>query len=749
MAMILALVICISPFSAYAEEMPEDVPVQETEEVMPDASASPLPQGSASPLPDETEVPEEPTAPPPTPSTTEEPIAPPAVEEVITQPVELPQIGEPVPPMSLPIEMVNGIHYVTDPQFNKKITLFCMNNKRHWPHHTENMGDVQVPEYVEGYLTPEDFASPELYEQCMGQLAGLLYVGYPYNANGLYKIVDRNEQRLPTEAEFNRMLIPDHLLVEAYPYIAHHDFVYNDWVESNEKHMAPLRQFIQEVMNLGLHGGTTANGLEFADIVEFPFYKAAYCMTAETTETPLQNYADWYSTSYYVTEEQAYDATQEAVWYLLHEYGVEDNDIGTLANNALAGTLYRASRRVKILDHEPSVDEIHLEGDTNFHYEPKDGMWHSGKLKIVEPEEYDGIYYMEFPPGVSAICDNLNYVYGNEEYELVADHNPHPGESFRVTSRIPYMLALRQYSPANDIVVNGKKFQHMAGAVVEFKTLSMSYNYTPDIVGNLAITKEVIGENDLAKEFMFRVEICANGINGLYGDVEFNNGVGMFTLHAGDSVNIVNLPAGVVYRITEIGADGYDVSSEQAVGLVRANDTITVPFVNTVRPDLSIQKTVTGELGDLTASFRFDITLKDRNDVPISGTYRGIVMDQDGYEEARNVVFTAGKTEVSLRHGETLTIIDLPYASKYTIVENEEDRKTYLTSYKDDENQALTPDHVLDRDQTVRVINNKEYVPDTGVKDRSGMAGILLTILSLAALMLTCMHNRSDSLHER
>lgn len=44
----------------------------------------------------------------------------------------------------LPIIFEGGIHYIEDPAYpGEKITLFCMNNERHWPHHTEDMGDVQ------------------------------------------------------------------------------------------------------------------------------------------------------------------------------------------------------------------------------------------------------------------------------------------------------------------------------------------------------------------------------------------------------------------------------------------------------------------------------------------------------------------------------------------------------------------------------------------------------------------------------
>ena len=108
----------------------------------------------------------------------------------------------------LQISFENGIHYIEDPDFpGKKITLFCMNNLSHWPHHTEDMGNLQVPDYVEGYLTPEHFKSEEDYNECMRRLSKLLYAGYPYNGEDLYKIVPDSSEYAPTEDEFNKMLI--------------------------------------------------------------------------------------------------------------------------------------------------------------------------------------------------------------------------------------------------------------------------------------------------------------------------------------------------------------------------------------------------------------------------------------------------------------------------------------------------------------------------------------------------------------
>ena len=72
------------------------------------------------------------------------------------------------------------IHYVVDSESaNGRIILYCMNNASHWPHSTPSI--PTVPSYIQGYLTPDKFKSPEDYEACMNKLLAILYAGYPYN----------------------------------------------------------------------------------------------------------------------------------------------------------------------------------------------------------------------------------------------------------------------------------------------------------------------------------------------------------------------------------------------------------------------------------------------------------------------------------------------------------------------------------------------------------------------------------------
>lgn len=161
----------------------------------------------------------------------------------------------------------NGIHYIIDPDYpDHKITLFCMNNKLHWPHHTEDMGELQVPGYTDGYLTPDDFKSQKEYEECMRRLSKLLYAGYPYNGERLYQIVTNSSEYTPTEAEFNKMLIVPPVLQTAYPYLGLHDFTYADWTTDNKEHIDYLRKFVGDAIKLGNSQGTTTNGLTATDI---------------------------------------------------------------------------------------------------------------------------------------------------------------------------------------------------------------------------------------------------------------------------------------------------------------------------------------------------------------------------------------------------------------------------------------------------------------------------------------------------
>lgn len=634
---------------------------------------------------------------------------------------------------NLTIEYDGKTHYIMDPQ-DGKITLFCMNNKLWWPHHTENMGNMQVPNYTEGYLTPNHFKTPEDYEECMRRLSKLLYAGYPYNGERLYQIVEDSSDYAPTEAEFNEMLIVPPVLQTAFPYLGHHDFKYADWRTQNKEHLEYIRKFTEEAVKLWSNGGTTSNGLTYKDISSMPFYKAAFSITNCHNQTPLETFQYYYGADYFVTEEEAYNATQNAVWHLLCNYGIPDNDIHEDPTR-LSQVLYTYSERGGLLTHAPSADEIYISGDLTFTYNPKDGMWHSGKLRVIEPDIFRGLYRLELPEGITAQCDNLNYVYGNEEYELVSDHQPTLNEQFIINAEFVWLKEFRQYSPSPDIDFEGKKFQHMIGAIIKTQNVRIAVPMDSKNVGNVEITKTVIGEENCQKDFEFELQLLNQKINGFYGDLEFHDGIASFTLKNGETKKAENLPAGATCSVEELNGTGYKtekiVTPNQTQ--IPVSDTLYINFKNTKLYNLSLDKKVTGDFGDKTKKFNFTIQLKDGAGKPVTGKYPfSGYATEDGIAAPAGGKLTfdkEGKTTLQLSHGQKITINDIPYGVSYTITEQEE--KGYDTTYSG-KNQTGT----IQTDTSVSVVNHMEYVPPTGIGDTDTRAAGGVAAVSAGAMLL-------------
>lgn len=126
---------------------------------------------------------------------------------------------------SVTISFENGIHSVTDPaDGNRKMVVYCMNNQMLWPHETGSLGGVSVPKYLNGYLKASDFDSEEKYEECMDRLESVLYAGYPYNGESMYEIVADSKDYIPTDAQFDAMLVPSADVLKAFPELKNHTF---------------------------------------------------------------------------------------------------------------------------------------------------------------------------------------------------------------------------------------------------------------------------------------------------------------------------------------------------------------------------------------------------------------------------------------------------------------------------------------------------------------------------------------------
>lgn len=463
----------------------------------------------------------------------------------------------------------DGIHYIEDPKNTQEdIVVYCMNNELNWPHITEN--GQQIPDYIYGYLDSKDIQN---YDEMIKKLKKILFMGYPYNGMRLYEIIEDKDGYIPSEEEFNDMLKPDPILVEAFPELGHHKFTIDNFSENKDV----LLKFIYDVL---MTKETNINSsLTKPDIMVNPFYKAVICLI--NFDNPLEAFAYMYSDSYYVTEEEAYNNTQSAIWKLMYDYGVPSNNLNDISNYKLGEVFMQyANSDFIILAEEPLSDKIEVKSDFKF-TQGSDGKWYSGNFRIEEPDEYNGMYILDLPDGISLMNGSVDNIYGNQDYVFVSDHIPESDEEFRIWSNIMWAKEPSQYSPLKDIEYKGKKYQKMTGLYTNRTHLWTEFTYGDVSSGDLKVTNKVSGNAaDKTKEFTYTVILSDKTINGKYGEMEFKNGVSIFKLRDNESKEAIGLPANVEYEIIESDNEEYQVTSSNSTGKIEANQIITVEFTN-------------------------------------------------------------------------------------------------------------------------------------------------------------------------
>ncbi|MFR8007535.1 MAG: Cna B-type domain-containing protein [Dysosmobacter welbionis] len=98
--------------------------------------------------------------------------------------------------------------------------------------------------------------------------------------------------------------------------------------------------------------------------------------------------------------------------------------------------------------------------------------------------------------------------------------------------------------------------------------------------GNLTVKKQVYS-GDRQRDFSFTVTLDDKSINGICGDMTFQDGVAAFTLKDGESKTAKGLPSGVGYTVAEARVDGYGTRVEgHNPGMVPFGDTAEVLIIN-------------------------------------------------------------------------------------------------------------------------------------------------------------------------
>ena len=612
------------------------------------------------------------------------------------------------------------IHYVLDPESaNGRIILYCMNNQSHWPHTTPSISNV--PSYIEGYLTPEKFKSQADYDACMNKRLAILYAGYPYNGMNMYTIVDSTTGI--SEDQFNALLNPPSWIRTDFPdSIGDTVFSYSDYPD-NTANLDKLNQFVtDELTKYYLADATTPSGHTSADIRATPFYQAAVAMAYAPAynETPLKVWDQNHSDADTVTESEAYNATQYAIWAVLGDYGIEYNSLtsksGEVTQKALAVKLLNYATADQVLRAEPDAGNVKIAGDGQFVYDPEYGVWKTGTLMVGEGKNYHGVYTLTLPSGVSAHEPDgtpVTKVSAGTSFYLVSTSKPTATDmSIKASDTLTWLQEYRQYSPSpeNYTASDGKNFQHMIGAVIKQKPVSAKLALKPANEGSLTVSKSVVGEANSQTAFTFTVTLGDTSINGTYGDMTFTNGVASVTLKAGERATATHLPAGTTYQVAEKSNADYASTATGASGAIAKDATATAAFTNTRLYKLTLSKTVSGQAASTSQAFTLHVTLKDASGTPLSGTfsYTGGTVAGSGAAAPADGTITLdanGMGTVGLASGQQVTILGIPSGTTYTVEEaanTATDAPLYDATYN---GSASAATGTLSADATVAVTN--------------------------------------------
>ncbi len=262
-------------------------------------------------------------------------------------------------------------------------------------------------------------------------------------------------------------------------------------------------------------------------------------------------------------------------------------------------------------------------------------------------------------------------------------------------------------------------------SVVVGATLGNNGRLTLDRETGIKLTKALAaGTTATEQEFIFTISGTTAGTHNAYKvdangtatdtTVAFNSsGEAVVTLKAGETLYIGGMTAAQSITVTETETDKYTVltvngkTGNADTVTLGANEFTDVAFVNTERGtgNLTVSKEVKHPFGtnykipDSANSFKFTVTLK----------LNGAVLDNKTYGDYSTDATGKIEQDITLKHGEQITIYGLPEGTEATVVETDYGNG-FSPNYWDN---GVTGDGVVtieaDRTSSVLVIN--DYTP--------------------------------------
>ena len=223
--------------------------------------------------------------------------------------------------------------------------------------------------------------------------------------------------------------------------------------------------------------------------------------------------------------------------------------------------------------------------------------------------------------------------------------------------------------------------------------------------------------------------------------------------------SISSLSPNTYYSVTETGADvdQYNVettisingtTAPKAEGTVGRGATETVAFVNTytlATTNVTISKTVEGNMGDYAKSFPFTVSLKDgtsetANSIPMSGLkYTIYTKNAAGeYVPATPETVSTPTCQFNLKHDQKIVFENVPIGAYMTVQETSDYVTTVVVNDKKDDLDGAsgkTTFRVNNKD-VVDFTNRKDAIIDTGVAMDSIPFVVLFSVAAISAGVL-------------
>lgn len=230
-------------------------------------------------------------------------------------------------------------------------------------------------------------------------------------------------------------------------------------------------------------------------------------------------------------------------------------------------------------------------------------------------------------------------------------------------------------------------------------------------------------------------------ISGTTGDItvalpEYTNvGVYEYTLKevAGTTAGVTYYDKGIKLVVTVVN-DNNGKLRIAAVHTESTGEAKSDNFPNTYKAgELDVSKTVTGNLGDKNKYFEFKVTLTGEN----GKTYRDSYAVTGGSNTANPSTIKIGEeTTFLLKHGDTITIANLPYGVTYTVTETAAEGYTTEKTGADGTISAA--------DQIAAFTNTKDGSIDTGVVLNNMPYILVLAVLAAGVAVFIIRKRRED-----